>query len=161
MKLGYFLLASVTQSGKYPIKQVRLGKMAALKGLSVSAKCAAIDASKCSRLNTLECASYGIFKVKLPKSVQYLTLTSLDKKGCKSLQLSNCKKLKALKVIGCKKLKTINLAKCSKLYSLKLKVLDLSRLTKVKHAKTTLKKAFLKNKNVKKVVISHSHLHAM
>lgn len=31
-------LASVTQSGKYPIKQVRLGKMAALKGLSVSAK---------------------------------------------------------------------------------------------------------------------------
>ena len=139
MKLGYFLLASVTQSGKYPIKQVRLGKMAALKGLSVSAKCAAIDASKCSRLNTLECASYGIFKVKLPKSVQYLTLTSLDKKGCKSLKLSNC----------------------SKLYSLKLKVLDLSRLTKVKHAKTTLKKAFLKNKNVKKVVISHSHLHAM
>ena len=107
MKLGYFLLASVTQSGKYPIKQVRLGKMAALKGLSVSAKCAAIDASKCSRLNTLECASYGIFKVKLPKSVQYLTLTSLDKKGCKSLKLSNCKKLKALKVIGCKKLKTI------------------------------------------------------
>ena len=161
MKLGYFLLASVTQSGKYPIKQVRLGKMAALKGLSVSAKCAAIDASKCSRLNTLECSSYGIFKVKLPKSVQYLTLTSLDKKGCKSLKLSNCKKLKALKVIGCKKLKTINLAKCSKLYSLKLKVLDLSRLTKVKHAKTTLKKAFLKNKNVKKVVISHSHLHAM
>lgn len=220
MKLGYFLLASVTQSGKYPIKQVRLGKMAALKGLSVSAKCAAIDASKCSRLNTLECASYGIFKVKLPKSVQYLTLTSLDKKGCKSLKLSNCKKLKALKVIGCKKLKTINLAKCSKLYSLKLKglalkrltlpnnknglktwlknydfagvldkqarlfedtdyvyepassnykilqntsvkVLDLSRLTKVKHAKTILKKAFLKNKNVKKVVISHSHLHAM
>ena len=154
-------LASITQSGKYPIKQVRLGKMAALKGLSVSAKCAAIDASKCSRLNTLECASYGIFKVKLPKSVQYLTLTSLDKKGCKSLKLSNCKKLKALKVIGCKKLKTINLAKCSKLYSLKLKVLDLSRLTKVKHAKTTLKKAFLKNKNVKKVVISHSHLHAM
>ena len=71
-------LASITQSGKYPIKQVRLGKMAALKGLSVSAKCAAIDASKCSRLNTLECASYGIFKVKLPKSVQYLTLTSLD-----------------------------------------------------------------------------------
>ena len=144
--------------------------------------------------------------------MQYLTLTSLDKKGCKSLKLSNCKKLKALKVIGCKKLKTINLAKCSKLYSLKLKglalkrltlpnnknydfagvldkqarlfedtdyvyepassnykilqntsvkVLDLSRLTKVKHAKTTLKKAFLKNKNVKKVVISHSHLHAM
>jgi hypothetical protein len=42
-----------------------------------------------------------------------------------------------------------------------VKVLDLSRLTKVKHAKTTLKKAFLKNKNVKKVVISHSHLHAM
>ena len=39
-------LASITQSGKYPIKQVRLGKMAALKGLSVSAKCAAIDASK-------------------------------------------------------------------------------------------------------------------
>ena len=154
-------LASITQSGKYPIKQVRLGKMAALKGLSVSAKCASIDVSKCSRLNTLECASYGIFKVKLPKSVQYLTLTSLDKKGCKSLKLSNCKKLKALKVIGCKKLKTINLAKCSKLYSLKLKVLDLSRLTKVKHAKTTLKKAFLKNKNVKKVVISHSHLHAM
>ena len=35
-----------------------------------------------------------------------------------------------------------------------VKVLDLSRLTKVKHAKTTLKKAFLKNKNVKKVVIS-------
>ena len=206
-------LASITQSGKYPIKQVRLGKMAALKGLSVSAKCAAIDASKCSRLNTLECASYGIFKVKLPKSVQYLTLTSLDKKGCKSLKLSNCKKLKALKVVGCKKLKTINLAKCSKLYSLQLrgltlkrltlpnnknglktwlknydfaevldkqarlfedtdyvyepassnykilqntsvKVLDLSRLTKVKHAKTTLKKAFLKNKKVKKVVIS-------
>ena len=154
-------LVSITQSGKYPIKQVRLGKMAALKGLSVSAKCASIDVSKCSRLNTLECASYGIFKVKLPKSVQYLTLTSLDKKGCKSLKLSNCKKLKALKVIGCKKLKTINLAKCSKLYSLKLKVLDLSRLTKVKHAKTILKKAFLKNKNVKKVVISHSHLHAM
>lgn len=72
---------------------------------------------------------YGIFKVKLPKSVQYLTLTSLDKKGCKSLKLSNCKKLKALKVIGCKKLKTINLAKCSKLYSLKLKGLALKRLT--------------------------------
>ena len=36
----------------------------------------AIDASKCSRLNTLECASYGIFKVKLPKSVQYLTPVS-------------------------------------------------------------------------------------
>ena len=35
-----------------------------------------------------------------------------------------------------------------------MKVLDLSRLTKVKHAKTTLKKAFLKNKKVKKVVIS-------
>ena len=35
-----------------------------------------------------------------------------------------------------------------------VKVLDLSRLTKVKHAKTTLKKAFLKNKKVKKVVIS-------
>ena len=154
--------------------------MAALKGLSVSAKCASIDVSKCSRLNTLECASYGIFKVKLPKSVQYLTLTSLDKKGCKSLKLSNCKKLKALKVIGCKNYDFAGvLDKQARLFedtdyvyepassnykilqNTSVKVLDLSRLTKVKHAKTTLKKAFLKNKNVKKVVISHSHLHAM